>query len=173
MHLLSLSVTISQTKSLRQFLNITGYLFFCVLDICPISTIWFGALMIFLTVNGSRESCPLKNKTTDIEDSTSLCKGLIFMLPCQAFRFSTISGSIRRKQKMSLTDTSDINQIINTYINHELANWFLKKKTRIGFSKSIVILYKSLQISKRLFVTTKLKSYGGSRILAITCFLYR
>ena len=43
------------------------------------------------------------------------------MLPCQAFRFSTIPGSIRRKQKMSLTDTSDINQIINTYINHELA----------------------------------------------------
>ena len=37
------------------------------------------------------------------------------------------------------------------------------KKIKHGFSKSIVILYKSLQISKRLFVTTKLKSYGGSR----------
>ena len=28
-----------------------------------------------------------------------------FYASCQAFRFSTISGSIRRKQKMSLTDT--------------------------------------------------------------------
>ena len=32
-------------------------------------------------------------------------------------------------------------------------------KRKHGFSKSIVIAYKSLQISKRLFVSTKLKSY--------------
>ena len=37
------------------------------------------------------------------------------------------------------------------------------QKRKQGFSKSIIISYKSLQISKILFVTTKLKSYGGSR----------
>ena len=40
-------------------------------------------------------------------------------------------------------------------------------KRKHGFSKSIVISYKSLQISKRLFVSTKLKSYGGSRAFYI------